>query len=47
VRESARARLLIMVKCILQEHGYPRDKQARAVELVLSQAEKFIQSWLS
>jgi type I restriction enzyme, R subunit len=39
VRESARAKIRVMIKRILKKHGYPPDKQARATELVLKQAE--------
>lgn len=39
VRESARARLMVLVRRTLAKWGYPPDKQARAVETVLRQAE--------
>ena len=39
VRENVRAQLRVLVKRILRKHGYPPDKQARATELVLEQAE--------
>jgi len=39
LRESAKARIRVLVKRILRKYGYPPDAQARAVETVLEQAE--------
>lgn len=39
VKESARAKLRVLVKRILKKHGYPPDKQERATLTVLQQAE--------
>jgi type I restriction enzyme, R subunit len=39
VKETARARLRAMVKRILRKHGYPPDKQEKATQTVLEQAE--------
>ncbi|MFT4062114.1 MAG: DUF3387 domain-containing protein [Edaphocola sp.] len=39
VRESARAKLMVLVKRTLNKYGYPPDKQAKAIETVLKQAE--------
>ena len=39
VRENVRAQLRVMIKRILRKYGYPPDKQAKATELVLEQAE--------
>jgi len=39
VRENVRAKMRVMIKRILRRYGYPPDKQARATELVLEQAE--------
>ena len=39
VRESARAKIKVMVKRILRKHGYPPDLQDQAVKTVLAQAE--------
>ncbi len=39
VKESVRARLRAMVKRILRKHGYPPDKQEKATQTVLEQAE--------
>jgi len=41
LRESARARLRVMVKRLLQKYGYPPDKQEKATKTVLGQAELF------
>ena len=47
VREAVRAKLRVMVKRILREHGYPPDLQEAATLLVLEQAEKLSEHWLS
>ncbi|GAB4343324.1 MAG: type I restriction endonuclease subunit R [Candidatus Abyssubacteria bacterium] len=39
MRENVRAKMRVMTKRILRRYGYPPDKQARATELVLEQAE--------
>ena len=39
VRESARARIRVMVRRILRKHGYPPDLQEEATRTVLEQAE--------
>jgi type I restriction enzyme R subunit len=39
IRESARAKLMVLVKRTLTKWGYPPDKQAKAIETVLKQAE--------
>ncbi|MDM4015939.1 DUF3387 domain-containing protein [Roseiconus lacunae] len=39
VRESARAKIRVLVRRILRKHGYPPDLQAKATKLVLEQAE--------
>ncbi len=39
VRENVRSRMRVMVKRILRKHGYPPDKQEKATQLVLEQAE--------
>jgi len=38
-RQSARARMRVLVKRILKLHGYPPDKQEKAIQTVLEQAE--------
>ncbi|WP_394888446.1 type I restriction endonuclease subunit R [Mesorhizobium sp. AaZ16] len=46
-RESARARMRVLVKRILRRHGYPPDLQDAAVQTVLRQAEALSASWAS
>lgn len=45
VKESVRAKLRIMVKRILRQHGYPPDKQEKATQTVLEQAEVLCKDW--
>jgi type I restriction enzyme R subunit len=45
VRENVRAQLRVLVKRILRKHGYPPDKQERATQLVLEQAEVLSELW--
>jgi type I restriction enzyme R subunit len=47
VKESARARLRTIVKRILRRYGYPPDKQEKAVQIVLEQAEALGKDWVS
>ncbi len=44
-RESARARMRLLVKKILRKHGYPPDLSAEAVQTVLQQAETLAARW--
>ena len=44
-REPARARMRVLVKHILREHGYPPDLQDAAVQTVLQQAEVLSARW--
>ena len=44
-RESARARMRVLVKRILRKHGYPPDLQNAAVQTVLQQAEVLSARW--
>jgi type I restriction enzyme R subunit len=46
LRESARAKIKIMVKRILRKHGYPPDLQEEAVKTVLAQAELLCADWV-
>ena len=41
IRESARAKLMVLVKRTLTKYGYPPDKQQKAIDTVLKQAELF------
>ncbi|EIN8658251.1 TPA: type I restriction endonuclease subunit R [Citrobacter freundii] len=44
-RESARARMRVLVKRILRKYGYPPDLQETAVQTVLQQAEALSSGW--
>ena len=46
VRQSARARIRLIVKKILKQHGYPPDLEARATATVLEQAELLAAGWV-
>ncbi len=39
VRENVRAKMRVIIKRILRRHGYPPDKQEKATQTVLEQAE--------
>lgn len=39
IRESARAKLMVLVRRTLNKYGYPPDMQLKAIETVLKQAE--------
>lgn len=45
VRESVRAHIKVLVKRILRKYGYPPDKQEKATQTVLEQAEVLSESW--
>jgi type I restriction enzyme R subunit len=45
VKESVRAKLRTMVKKILRKYGYPPDKQEKATQTVLQQAELLCKDW--
>ncbi|MEK7470206.1 MAG: type I restriction endonuclease subunit R, partial [Planctomycetota bacterium] len=45
VRENVRAQLRVIVKRILRKHGYPPDKQEKATQTVLEQAEVLSGGW--
>lgn len=45
IRENVRAEMRVIIKRILRKYGYPPDKQARATELVLEQAEVLCAEW--
>ena len=46
VRESARAKIRVMVRRILRKHGYPPDLQEEATRTVLEQAELMCADWV-
>jgi len=45
LRESVRAQLRVIVKRILRKYGYPPDKQEKATNTVLEQAEVLSEEW--
>jgi type I restriction enzyme R subunit len=45
VKENVRARLRVMVKKTLRRYGYPPDKQEKATQTVLEQAELIAKDW--
>jgi type I restriction enzyme R subunit len=45
LRENVRAQLRVLVKRILRKHGYPPDKQEKATQTVLEQAEVLSEIW--
>jgi type I restriction enzyme, R subunit len=42
---NVRAQLRVIVKRILRKYGYPPDKQEKATQTVLEQAELLSQEW--
>jgi type I restriction enzyme R subunit len=46
LRESARAKIRVIVKRILNKFGYPPDLQEEAVKTVLKQAELLCADWV-
>ena len=45
LRENVRAQLRVLVRRILRKHGYPPDKQEKATQTVLEQAEVMSEGW--
>ncbi len=45
IRENVRAQLRVVVKRILRKYGYPPDKQEKATQTVLEQAEVLSELW--
>jgi len=46
IKESARAKLMVLVRRTLNKYGYPPDKQEKAIETVLKQAELMAGEWV-
>jgi type I restriction enzyme R subunit len=46
LKESARARLMVIVRRTLNKYGYPPDKQQKAVDTVMKQAEVLADWWV-
>jgi len=45
IKETARARIMVIVRRILNKYGYPPDKQPAAIKLVMKQAENLADIW--
>ena len=45
LRESIRAEMRIKVRQILRKHGYPPDKEPKAIQNVIKQAESLSEDW--
>ena len=45
LRENVRAHMRVIVKRILRKYGYPPDKQEKATQTVLEQAELLAEEW--
>jgi len=46
-RESVQAGIRLKVKKILRKYGYPPDKQQKATQTVLEQAELIARDWVA
>jgi type I restriction enzyme R subunit len=46
IRETVRAQMRVIVKRILRKHGYPPDKQEKATQTVIRQAEVLCREWV-
>ena len=47
LRGNVRAQLRVLVKRVLRKYGYPPDKQVRATQTVLDQAEDLTALWMA
>jgi type I restriction enzyme, R subunit len=45
VKESVRAKIRVLIRRVLRKHGYPPDKQKKATETALEQAELLCAGW--
>jgi type I restriction enzyme, R subunit len=45
IKENVRAKIRVIVRKVLREYGYPPDKQEKAVETVIKQAEMLADIW--
>jgi len=45
VKESAKAKLRVIVRRLLRKYGYAPDKQEKATQTVLEQAELLCKEW--
>lgn len=44
-KRSARAKLLVIFRRLLRKYGYPPDKEEKATQTVLEQAELMCKEW--
>jgi type I restriction enzyme R subunit len=47
IRESARAKLMVLVRRTLKKYGYPPDLEQKAIETVMKQAEAMANYWIN
>jgi len=47
IKESVRAKLMVLVRRTLNKYGYPPDKQPKAIETVLKQAELLAEHFIN
>ena len=45
MRENVQAKMRVMIKKLLNKYGYPPDKQKKATDLVLEQANLICKDW--
>jgi type I restriction enzyme R subunit len=45
IKETARARIMVVVRRVLNKYGYPPDRQPAAIELIMKQAENLADVW--
>lgn len=45
IKETARARIIVMVRRVLNKYGYPPDKQPATIDLIMKQAENLADVW--
>jgi type I restriction enzyme R subunit len=45
IKETARARIMVLVRRVLNKYGYPPDKQPAAIDLIMKQAENLAEVW--
>jgi len=46
IKENAQATLMVLVRRTLKKYGYPPDKQQKAINTVLKQAEVLADYWV-
>ncbi|TLM98376.1 DUF3387 domain-containing protein [bacterium] len=46
LKESVRARLMVLVRRTLNRYGYPPDKQEKAIQTVMEQAKNLADIWI-